>query len=350
MFDWVGFLDAGFGYVSHAAVAVDGTCNGLQHLSALGRDLTVGQRVNLVPGDKPHDVYQYVADCLVPTLLRIQEQRGEPGEMADYWLGFTVDGKLPRDLLKRPVMILAYSATKQAFFRYTREWLNEKDPITRETDHSLRYRRLNFMVGLMWDAVLTALPRAMAVMKWLQDCASKAAIGNQPIFWRTPDGFIVRHFYGVMKSYQVLVKLDGTDFKLRLQQPTKDLDKQAQLRGIAPNFVHSFDGAAARGCILKAAEGGEVNSFASIHDSFATHAADMWKLYAYLREAFVEIHEAEVLAQFRFACLRVLVDYLVAQGKDVLDAEAEANHQLPPLPALGELDIRKVLDSDYFFA
>ena len=359
IYEWVGLLEAGWGYVSHAAVAVDGTCNGLQHLSALGRDLAVGQRVNLVPGEKPEDVYQYVADCLIPTLLRIQEQRGEPGEHASYWLGFAENGKLPRSLLKRPVMILAYSATRESFFNYTKEWLDEhdpaKDPHPRGTEESTaywkqRYSRLSFLVGHMWDAVHVALPQAMTVMKWLQDCACKAAIGNQPIFWKTPDGFIVRHFYGKLRSYQVRVKLDGTDFQLRLLEPTKDLDKQAQLRGIAPNFVHSFDGAAARSCIVKAAEGGEITAFASIHDSFATHAADMWTLYGHLREAFVEIHETEVLKGFRNACLRVMVDYLVAQGEDMHDAIAKADHDLPPLPEPGELDIRKVLDSDYFFA
>jgi len=352
-YDWVGFLEHGWGYVSHAPIYVDGTCNGLQHLSALSRDPQVGEHVNLLPGDKPRDIYQYVADCLIPSLTRIAEQRGEPGAMAAYWLGFAKDGKLPRSLLKRPVMILAYSATREAFFRYTKEWLDEQDPAPRDADTeqwAQRYKRLGFIVGLMWDAVHVAVPRAMDIMAWLKKCAAVAAVGNQPVFWVTPDGFVVRHFYGKVKTFRIKVQLDASDFKLRLHEPTKELDKTKQLLGISPNFVHSFDACAARGCINKAAEGGEVTAFASIHDSFGTHAADMWKLYGYLREAFVEVHEGSVLANYRNGCMRVMVGEMVARGIDPFEASQIADEKLPPVPELGDLDIRGVMESDYFFA
>ena len=38
----------------------DGSCNGLQHYAALGRDEEGGRAVNLLPGDVPADVYKYV--------------------------------------------------------------------------------------------------------------------------------------------------------------------------------------------------------------------------------------------------------------------------------------------------
>ena len=40
-------------YVSRVPVHQDGSCNGLQHYAALGRDLTGGYAVNLCPSDKP---------------------------------------------------------------------------------------------------------------------------------------------------------------------------------------------------------------------------------------------------------------------------------------------------------
>lgn len=42
-------------------VLQDGSCNGLQHYAALGRDLEGGASVNLVPSDQPQDVYKGVA-------------------------------------------------------------------------------------------------------------------------------------------------------------------------------------------------------------------------------------------------------------------------------------------------
>jgi DNA-directed RNA polymerase len=48
-------------YVSHFPVHQDGSCNGLQHYAALGRDSTGAESVNLTPADKPQDVYSCVA-------------------------------------------------------------------------------------------------------------------------------------------------------------------------------------------------------------------------------------------------------------------------------------------------
>lgn len=48
-------------YVSHFPVHQDGSCNGLQHYAALGRDETGAASVNLSPSNKPQDVYSCVA-------------------------------------------------------------------------------------------------------------------------------------------------------------------------------------------------------------------------------------------------------------------------------------------------
>lgn len=48
-------------YVSHFPVHQDGSCNGLQHYAALGRDSAGAFSVNLAPADAPQDVYSAVA-------------------------------------------------------------------------------------------------------------------------------------------------------------------------------------------------------------------------------------------------------------------------------------------------
>lgn len=45
----------------HFPVHQDGSCNGLQHYAALGRDLAGGISVNLTPSNEPQDVYSCVA-------------------------------------------------------------------------------------------------------------------------------------------------------------------------------------------------------------------------------------------------------------------------------------------------
>lgn len=48
-------------YISHYPVHQDGSCNGLQHYAALGRDEHGAFEVNLHPSPLPQDVYSGVA-------------------------------------------------------------------------------------------------------------------------------------------------------------------------------------------------------------------------------------------------------------------------------------------------
>src|SRR5438876_3930072 len=59
--EWKDFREQGTDFRSHLPVSMDGTCNGYQHLSAMGLDAIGGSATNLVPGDQPEDMYQEVA-------------------------------------------------------------------------------------------------------------------------------------------------------------------------------------------------------------------------------------------------------------------------------------------------
>jgi DNA-directed RNA polymerase len=51
-------------YYCSLPIHMDGSCNGLQHYAALGRDEVGGASVNLTPSDKPQDVYSKVLDIV----------------------------------------------------------------------------------------------------------------------------------------------------------------------------------------------------------------------------------------------------------------------------------------------
>lgn len=351
VFEWVAFLDHGPGFVSHLPVSVDGTCNGIQHLSAMTRDKVAGAYVNLTPSTKPQDIYKYVARLLQAELDRISSGGGLAGQYADYWLSLT-DHDIPRSLTKRQVMVLPYGGTMDSYLEYTREWLDEMDPLPQSApreQHKERNHRIGFLAKHLWAVVTEAIPGAVKIMAWLKACATKAAVGNQPIFWTTPTGFVVRHFYGKQHARQVKINLTGQRMDLTITSTTKDLDKTAQARGIAPNFVHSLDADALRKCILLCKERG-VTAFTAIHDAYGTHAADMDVLSECLREAFVWVHEHDLLADFRNMCAAVITGRLVEEGKDPMDAMQIADETLPPMLDMGDLDIKEVLESPYFFA
>lgn len=187
-------------------------------------------------------------------------------------------------------------------------------------------------------------------MEWLKDCAKHAADEDQPIRWTVPSGFVVRHFYGLEKDQRVKLTLDGTQCMITLTERTAKLSKREQLQGISPNFIHSLDASALTTC-LNAADDVGLRFFASVHDAYGTHAANMDTLASLLREAFVWTHEHDLLGMFRECCKEVMIGPLVLKkGMDPMDAEAKADRQLPSLLALGELELSDVLASEYFFA
>lgn len=358
IFEWVGFLEQGYGYMSNLPVMVDGTCNGIQHLAAMTRDEVTGKYVNLVPGDKPEDIYKFVAEDLQETLDNVLRGGGIEATKALYWLELT-GYNLPRSLTKRQVMVLPYGATKDAFYKYTREWLDAQDPMQGDLFYSdeeskaaweQRTARISFLVTHMWDSVKRTVRGGLEVMEWLQQCAKVAALDNQPIYWVTPSGFVVRHFYGLNRMKRVDILLDGERYQISRAERTAKLSVKDQLQGIAPNFIHSLDAAALVGCVNKCHAKG-IRSLATIHDAYGTHAANMWPLSHAIREAFVEVHRVDNLGNFRASCQRVLVDHLVAErNMDPFDAAQMADEMLPKPLELGDLDLEAVLQSDYFFA
>jgi DNA-directed RNA polymerase len=88
-FEFAGFLEHGDTYVSHLPIPLDGSNSGLQHFSALLRDPTGAAAVNLVPSDKPNDVYAEVAARAQARVDDDTDPRAAP------WRGGKVTGRSP---------------------------------------------------------------------------------------------------------------------------------------------------------------------------------------------------------------------------------------------------------------
>ncbi|WP_315923342.1 DNA-directed RNA polymerase [Mesorhizobium sp. SP-1A] len=76
-FEWARLYEEGYqAFVSHLPIALDGSCNGLQHFSATLLDSVGGAAVNLIPAEKPQDIYQVVADRVNAQLRLIVSGNG----------------------------------------------------------------------------------------------------------------------------------------------------------------------------------------------------------------------------------------------------------------------------------
>ena len=52
-------------YICHQHVHVDGSCNGMQHYAALGRDDRGARQVNLADSERPGDVYTAILKLVI---------------------------------------------------------------------------------------------------------------------------------------------------------------------------------------------------------------------------------------------------------------------------------------------
>lgn len=76
-------------YPCSLPIQQDGTCNGLQHYSALGGDPLGAYSVNVLPSDRPQDVYSDVS-AIVEKRISKERLDGHP-------LALMLEGKIQRD-------------------------------------------------------------------------------------------------------------------------------------------------------------------------------------------------------------------------------------------------------------
>lgn len=334
-FDWMGYKLNGDAHVSHLPIAMDGSCSGLQHYSALLRDEVGGSAVNLVPGDKPSDVYTMVADRAQG--LSNGSLRGTNDYMAQAW-----QGKVCRKVAKQPTMTLCYSATRYGMRGQIENALAKLDEDAPNGSylgaHVDNYRAARYMADVIWDALGGVVVAARTAMDWLQTVATIAAEADVPLRWTSPIGLPVLQAYREAKTERINVFVGGKRVRFDLKAEGSTLSRRRQASGIAPNFVHSLDASHLLSTVNLATENG-IHHFAMIHDSFGTHAAKTSLLNAVLRESFVAQYSQPVLETFR--------DEIVAQLQLV---KPELVDRIPPLPKTGNLDLEAVKRSDFFFA
>jgi DNA-directed RNA polymerase len=323
-------------FISTLPVSQDGTCNGLQHFSAMFRDEVGGSAVNLLPTDLPQDIYQRVAD----TVLGKLELLAAGDSLAALWLS---SGLITRKLTKRPVMTFGYGSKKYGFrdqlveyMKQHKDWQAIRETFTDAEGKQLVTIACSLLAGLIHDSISETVTAAGKGMAWLQQCTREITKGNKAVEWRVPaTGFPVRQPYFACTKKQVRTILAGHTIKPEYYVPTNEVLPAKQRNAVAPNVVHSLDAAALMLTVdLACSEG--IGHFAFVHDSYGTLAADVGLLADCTRMAFVKLYSDEV----------DVIGNLYAQWQ----AQAEDVSRVPKPPPIGSLDIEQVLLSTFFFS
>jgi DNA-directed RNA polymerase len=292
---------------SQIPVGQDGSCNGLQHFSAMLRDEVGGRATNLLPCDKPMDIYQEVADVCADKLRVIDN----PMAQKLYTVGIT------RKCAKRPVMTLPYGATQRSARMYILDWL-EDNWSKFDLPEEYRFQYANYLTPILWESIGEVVIAARAAMSWLKRNTPKTFVK-----WVTPLGFPVYQHYAEWDVVTVRTQLNG-GIRLTVGSPNEAHPKvSTQRSGISPNFVHSIDSSH----MVLTVNNIDAPAFAMIHDDFGVHAGHSEHLASIIRKAFKYIY----------------------MKYDPLESWATQVGLVGCSLERGDLDITEITEAQYFF-
>ncbi|KAK9271476.1 hypothetical protein L1049_001835 [Liquidambar formosana] len=271
-------------FISHVPVHQDGSCNGLQHYAALGRDKLGAAAVNLVAGEKPADVYSGIAARVLDIMQ--QDAQKDPAIFPDALRARILINQVDRKLVKQTVMTSVYGVTYIGARDQIKRRLKERSAIA---DDAELFGASCYAAKTTLTALGEMFEAARSIMSWLGDCAKIIASENQPVRWTTPLGLPVVQPYRKLGRHLIKTSLQV----LTLQRDTEEIMVKRQRTAFPPNFVHSLDGSHMMMTAVACKRAGL--KFAGVHDSYWTHACDVDEMSKILREKFVELYETPIL-------------------------------------------------------
>ncbi|XP_032688017.1 DNA-directed RNA polymerase, mitochondrial isoform X2 [Odontomachus brunneus] len=311
-------------YLTGFPIHQDGTCNGLQHYAALGRDQIGAESVNLYPASTPQDVYSVV----VAMVDEFRKRDAENGlEIAQ-----VLEGHISRKVIKQTVMTTVYGVTKfGARLQITRQLSDIKEfPQEHIWSGSL------YLVQQTFKSLQTMFTSAKEIQDWFTDCARIISTQcNQYVQWVTPLGL------PVLQPYNKHIKRNANTNTKGLKKP----DTMKQKNAFPPNFIHSLDSCHMMLTSLHCEQAGI--TFMSVHDCFWTHPQSVEIMSKICREQFVALHCEPILEDLsEFFCNRYMKCFI----NDRKQKEDFSPEIFRKLPKKGNFDINKVLSSPYFFS
>lgn len=309
-------------YVCRLAIHQDGTCNGLQHYAALGGDVAGAHQVNLEPGHRPSDIYTAVAE-MVKAEITNEAAQGKA-------LAKVLDGRVTRKVVKQTVMTNVYGVTFVGAKRQVLKQLDELTPKLPDTWGLNRFAAASYITKKIFRSLSNMFNGAHDIQYWLTDSAARISdsfsveqanyIEREAKGERSPSPFKLKSLKGrrdELLSFKSSV-IWTTPLKMPVVQPYRKasqrrigthlqsitimhrsaadpIHKARQVQAFPPNFIHSLDATHMFLTALKCHELGM--TFASIHDSFWTHAGDVNTMNKIIRDAFIRLHSEDIMGR-----------------------------------------------------
>lgn len=304
----------------------------------------MAQYVNVADNGKERgDVYSAVRQCV----SNMVEDDANNAQSAGHKLGQMLCGKITRKIVKQTVMTSVYGVTdygaKGQILRWLEDAVNGGTLELRDEDgavmdvHSVLGQRLLMSMAqyvakyTMYGIGLTNTPGYLSML-WLRNCASSIARSGHRVSWMTPILELPCTQHYSERAHVIKTRRQAVTVNTHCSADKADINVTKQSNSFPPNFVHSLD---STHCLLTARECHLRHglTFASIHDSFWTHSADVDTMSTVLREQFIRIHSVSMLQRVHQSFTAMFPD---------IDFAAPPNHS--------SFDLTQVRDSEFFFS
>ena len=326
----------GLTFESRLPISFDGSCSGLQHLSAMMLDADTAQLVNLTENAFPRDLYQTVADKVQQRVQKdLKDEEHDTRRLAQMWMENGID----RKVVKRNVMTYSYGSKPQGMADQLDEYIMERLSRENQVFGDDRRKASWYLAQHTDKAIKETVSLPAKAMRFLQKLALAMAKENKPLCWTSPAGFPFVNQYSVprTKPVRLWLHVQGTRVRHTIKTAVDELpeiDEHKAVKGIAPNFVHACD-AAHLMLTVNAAVAEDITSIATVHDSFSCLPSDAERFRKIIREQFVKMYED---------------NDVLAQVLDQARKDLGENAKVPPESTKGSLDIKGVLKAEYAFA
>ncbi|XP_040273449.1 DNA-directed RNA polymerase, mitochondrial [Bufo bufo] len=318
-------------YISYFPVHQDGSCNGLQHYAALGRDEIGARSVNLMPSETPQDVYSGVAQQ-VEEFRKIDANKGIK-------IAQVLEGFIGRKVVKQTVMTVVYGVTRYGGRLQIEKRLRDSDSFPQE----YVWEASHYLVQLVFSSLKEMFSGTRSIQHWLTESARMISKSGNTVEWVTPIGLPIIQPYHRTKNVMFQSNLQMVSLANKSDANARP-DTMKQKNAFPPNFIHSLDSTHMMLTALHCHRRGI--TFVSVHDCFWTHADTVDIMNKVCREQFVSLHSQPILQN--------LSQFLIQKYCHNAQAHDPENLKMLNLfrdvPKTGTFNLENVKDSTYFFS
>ncbi|KAF7331179.1 DNA-directed RNA polymerase [Mycena sanguinolenta] len=329
------------------------------HYAALGGDHQGAAQVNLSAGERPSDVYSYVGG-MVEKMLEADAEKGDK-------YAIMLKGKVTRKVVKQTVMTTVYGVT----FVGARDQIEKQLKDRKDLPEEECWLAASYLAKKVLSAIGDLFTGATEIQTWLNLCArliaksipqerideaqtehkrkktrasrkSKKAVlpdthlkkeQMTSVVWTTPLG--LPYLPAVSQDgAQADIHVDADGIHHRPWDARGRFNSMKQASAFPPNFIHSLD---ATHMMLTAIECRVQGlTFASVHDSYWTHACSIDHMSEIIRDTFIALHSSDVLqkleAEFKKRYEGFKVPLLHLRGGRLTKKLAEAGSRIKVTP------------------